>query len=128
MHVVFLYAALLGLLFVALSVRTLMIRKGLRISVGDNGNQVMLRASRVHANFAEYVPLSLLLLFFAETSGAPATALHLLCGALVLGRVSHAWGVSQAKENYNFRVAGMLLTFAVLIGACSYLLWGAIRG
>jgi uncharacterized membrane protein YecN with MAPEG domain len=123
MHIVFLYAALLGFLFVGLSVRTLMIRKNLRISVGDNGNQAMLRAMRVHANFAEYVPLSLLLLYFAETASAPAVALHALGALLLIGRSAHAWGVSQVRENYNFRVAGMLSTFAVLLCASGYLLY-----
>ena len=30
-------------------------------------------------------------------------------------RFSHAYGVSQAKEDFRFRVAGMPLTFSVLI-------------
>ena len=51
------YAALLALLFLALSVRTLRLRRRLNISVGDAGNTKMLRAMRAHANFAEYVPL-----------------------------------------------------------------------
>jgi len=59
MHVVSLYAALLALLFVALSIRTLRMRRRLRIAVGDAGNQAMLKAIRAHSNFSEYVPLSL---------------------------------------------------------------------
>jgi len=65
------YAALLALLFVFLSVRTIRMRRRLRIGIGDAENPVMLRAMRVHANFAEYVPMGLLLAFFVETSGAP---------------------------------------------------------
>ncbi|MEN9842262.1 MAG: hypothetical protein RLZZ612_91 [Pseudomonadota bacterium] len=30
-----------------------------RVAVGDGGHPELLRAMRVHANFAEYVPLSL---------------------------------------------------------------------
>lgn len=66
MHIVFLYAALLALLFVALSIRTLLMRRRLGIAIGDAGNESMLRAMRVHSNFAEYVPLSLLLIYFVE--------------------------------------------------------------
>ena len=54
MHVTFFYAALFGLLFVALSVRTLRLRVKLRIAIGDAANQQMLRAIQVHSNFAEY--------------------------------------------------------------------------
>ena len=122
MHIVPLYAALLALLFVGLSVRTLRLRRGLNIAIGDAGNHTLLRAMRVHANFAEYVPLSLLLIFFIEGAGARSLLVHFLCLCLLVGRVSHAYGVSQAKENYKFRAAGMALTFVTLISASLFLL------
>ena len=117
MRIVLLYAALLGLLFVALSVRTLRMRRQLRIAIGDAGNETMLRAMRAHANFAEYVPLSLLLIYFAEVTGASASFLHALGASLLVGRVIHALGVSRVKENYALRVAGMTLTLGVLVAA-----------
>jgi uncharacterized membrane protein YecN with MAPEG domain len=114
MRIVPLYAALLALLFVALSVRTLRLRQRLRIAVGDAGDKMMLRAMRVHANFAEYVPLSLVLLYFVESTGASTLLLHLLCGGLLIGRLVHAYGVSQVQERLAFRVTGMALTLGVL--------------
>lgn len=105
MHVTFVYAALLALLFVALSVRTLRLRRRLRIAVGDQGNEAMLRAMRAHANFAEYVPLSLLLFWFVEQSGASPVLVHAFGISLLAGRLLHAWGVSQVREDYRFRVA-----------------------
>ena len=122
MHVVFLYAALLALLFVALSTRTLLMRRRLQIAIGDAGNQGMLRAMRVHSNFAEYVPLSLLLLFFVEASGANPLFLHALGASILAGRISHAFGVSQIKEQYAFRVLGMALTLTPIIIAAVRLL------
>lgn len=116
------YAAVLALLFVALSFRTLGLRRRLRIAVGDGGNQTMLRATRAHANFAEYAPLALLLLYFVESAGMRSWVVHVLCMTLVLGRCSHAYGVSQVDENFVFRVVGMSLTFAVLISAALGLL------
>ncbi len=116
------YAALLALLFVALSVRTLRLRRHLRIPVGDSGNLEMLRAMRVHANFAEYVPLSLLLFYFVEVQGHPALLVHLLCLSLLSGRIAHAYGVSQSAEQYAFRVTGMALTFTSMIVAAVALL------
>lgn len=128
MHVTFLYAALLALFFVALSLRTLLLRRRLRIPVGDKGNEAMLRAMRVHANFAEYVPLCLLLLYFVEQSGARPMLVHALGISLVLGRLLHAWGVSQVRENYRFRVLGMTLTFLPLIAASLRLLQASVAG
>ncbi len=123
MHIVSLYASLLALLFVALSVRTIRLRRSEGIAIGDAGNKAMLRAMRVHANFAEYVPLSLLLVCFVEAGGAPAVLVHFLGLCLLLGRTSHAYGVSRVKEDFRFRVSGMAMTFTVLLVSSSYLLY-----
>ncbi|MEQ1775905.1 MAG: MAPEG family protein [Burkholderiales bacterium] len=117
-----LYAALLGLLFVLLSIRTIRLRNRLRVAVGDGGNPQMLRAMRAHSNFAEYVPLCLLLIFWCETHGASALMIHLLGAALLIGRLSHAFGVSQVNENLRFRIFGMVLTFIPILVASLYLL------
>ena len=50
------YAAILALLYVCLSARTIGFRRKSRVSIGDGGDQELLRAIRMHANFAEYVP------------------------------------------------------------------------
>lgn len=118
MPVVALYAALLSLLFIGLSVRTIGLRRRLRIGIGDADNADMQRAMRVHANFAEYVPLALLLLYFTEISGAPLLLVHVLGLCLLIGRLSHAYGVSQSSENFRFRVFGMAMTFSTL-GVCA---------
>lgn len=116
MYVTPVYAALLTLLFVILSVRTLRTRRRLGIAVGDGANDEMLRAMRVHANFAEYAPLSLLVLLMLELQGAAAGLVHGLGALLLVGRCVHAWGVSRTDENYRFRVLGMSLTFTALLG------------
>ena len=123
MHIVLLYTALLALLFVGLSVRTLRMRRRLRIAVGDAGNEAMLRAMRVHSNFSEYVPLSLLLILLVESTGASAIFVHALGVSMLVGRISHAYGVSQVRENYKFRVFGMAMTFTPIIAAALRLLY-----
>lgn len=123
MSIVSFYAAILAVIYVGLSIRTLRIRRRLRIAIGDAGNETMLRAMRVHSNFAEYVPLSLLLIYFVESSGAHLLFVHMLAASLLVGRVSHAFGVSQVKENYTFRVFGMALTFTTLLATSAYLLF-----
>jgi uncharacterized membrane protein YecN with MAPEG domain len=122
MHITPFYAALLGLLFFALSVRTLRLRRKLRIDIGDAGNEQLLRAVRVHSNFAEYIPLTLLLAFLVEAGGAHYLFLHALCICLLLGRIAHAYGVSKIAEDYRFRVFGMAMTFAALVGSAAALL------
>jgi uncharacterized protein len=66
MTITSLYTAILGLLFVALSARTLGTRRALSIAIGDAGNPKALLAARVYPNFAEYVPFGLLLIYFIE--------------------------------------------------------------
>ena len=46
------YAAVPGLIFLALSIRTISMRRRHRVAVGDGGNAELRRAMRVHANFA----------------------------------------------------------------------------
>jgi len=52
---------------------------------------------------------------------------HTLGLGLLVGRVSHAFGVSREPENYRFRVVGMALTPGVLIAASVSLLVSALR-
>jgi uncharacterized protein len=111
------YAAILGLVFVALSVRTLLLRRQLGVAIGDGDQPILARAARAHANFAEYVPLSLILIYFLEMQMQTSLYIHLLGGALVIGRITHAIGVSQVKENFRYRVIGMAITFTVIIFA-----------
>lgn len=112
-----LYAAILGLIFVALSLRTIRLRRRYRVAIGDGRNTLLQRAMRVNANFAEYVPLALLLIYFVELHDGPRLHIHLLGTALTCGRLLHAWGVSQAQENFRYRTVGMALTFMVMIFA-----------
>ena len=122
MRIVSLYAALLSILFVALSIRTIRMRRSLKIAIGDSDNPAMLRAMRVHSNFAEYVPLAILLMALVEVGGAATWAVHGLGLLLLAGRLSHAYGVSQIKEVFAFRIAGMVMTFTTILCASLILL------
>ncbi len=112
-----LYASLLAVLFVLLSIRTLRLRGQYGVAVGPGKVPELHRAIRAHANFAEYVPITLLLLYFLETQTPNRLLVHVFCSALLLGRMCHAFGISQVNENLNFRVTGMALTFIALIGS-----------
>jgi uncharacterized protein len=122
-----LYAALLVPIFILLSVRVIRTRRGRKIAIGDGQDQQMLRAMRVHANFAEYVPMSLLMMALAESTDVHAWLLHGTGIALIIARLSHAFGVSQTPENFKFRVTGMALTFTVLGMLAVACLWQQLR-
>jgi hypothetical protein len=73
-------AAVLAIVFVVLSVRVALARVRTKLSLGDGSSLLinvgkeaeapaLLIASRSQANFAEYVPLSLLLLGLIESGG-----------------------------------------------------------
>lgn len=119
------YARLLALLFVALSVRALRLRRRFGIAVGDGGNVTLLRAIRAHGNFAEYTPFGLLLILAAELSEAPGLLVHALGIVLLAGRLVHAFGVSNEAEVFAFRVTGMALTFTCYLVAAVFVLWRA---
>src|SRR5690606_36450911 len=101
------YAALLSLFFAFLTFRTIRLRQRYRVSLGHGKNLLLMRAIRVHGNFAEYVPLGLLLMAASEQLGAPSLLVHSLGSLLALGRLVHAYGVSQENEVLRFRVTGM---------------------
>ena len=111
------YAALLGVLFLILSVRVITRRRGRRVAFGTGGDGDLERRVRIQANFAEYVPLALLLIFFAELRGADAAVVHALCLMLVAGRVAHAVGLSSPRSDGFGRIAGMTGTQTAILGA-----------
>lgn len=116
------YTGLLGLFFFALSVRTLLQRRRLQVGIGDGGHAELQRAIRVHANCAEYVPLTLLILALLDLSGSPDGLIHAFGICLVAGRLSHAFGVRQVREDLRYRVFGMAMTFTALVGGSVALL------
>lgn len=109
-----LYAALLTLIYLGLSARVVRQRFRVHASLGDGGDKTLIKYIRVHGNFAEYVPLGLLLMLMAELQAAPAIALHLMGIALLLGRLCHAIGVSSTSQVIVLRQLGVGLTFSML--------------
>lgn len=109
------YGGVLALLFVYLSYATIKIRLNHKISVGTGDDKTMIKAMRVHANFAEYTPLALLLMIMAELQGAPFWAMHLLGVLLVAGRFMHAYGFGRTPQVVLMRRGGMALTFTMIL-------------
>jgi len=108
------YASLLAVLFLFLSIRVIGWRREQRVELGHGDNAELLRRMRVHANFAEYVPFTLLLMALAESMTPPRPLLHLVGIILIAGRLMHAYGLSQTPHVLRYRVWGMTLTFTAL--------------
>lgn len=112
-----LYAGLLAFLYFYLTARVVKARVRAKVSIGDGQDRLLLRAMRVHSNFAEYAPFTLLLLGFGELMAAPWWSLHGLGFALLAGRLLHAAGLGREPDQFLFRRYGMYLTVVALIGA-----------
>ncbi|WP_421221601.1 MAPEG family protein [Aeromonas enteropelogenes] len=119
-HITLLYAGLLGLLFLLLSFWVVKRRAQFKVMIGEGEAPELLAAIRTHGNFAEYVPLTLLLMALCELAGAGALWLHLGGGMLLAGRVLHAIGMQIPKAPNLPRLFGTLL-FWLSLGLLSVL-------
>ena len=117
-----LYAGLLAFLYLFLAFSVIRQRRRRRISLGDGGDARFLRLIRGHANFAEYVPLALILMALAELSGAGSLVPHGMGLLLLAGRLAHGWSFVFTERNLTARTAGMVLTIAsIVVGATACL-------
>jgi uncharacterized membrane protein YecN with MAPEG domain len=103
-------------------------RKSAKVSLGDGGDALLQRAIRGQANFAEYVPLALLLLAILELSRFSIYLLHVIGIALVVARLLHGYALGFRSEFRFGRYWGAMLTFAVLIVEAVLCLYQAYRG
>lgn len=118
MPITALYTGILAILFLALSARVVAVRG--RVSLGDGGDPEVLRRMRGHANFAEYVPLILLMMALLETQHLAAWQLHAMGASLVFARLVHGIALSFTRKWFFGRFAGSALTF-VLLAVCGIL-------
>lgn len=120
-----LYAGILAMLFLVLSARVVAVRS--RVSLGDGGDPIVLRRMRGHANFAEYVPLILVMMAMLELGHASVYVLHGLGIALVIARLLHGYALSFTQKFKFGRFWGTALTFAVMGIAALMCLYQALR-
>lgn len=106
-----LYAALIALLFIALSARVIAYRLTHRLGLGDHGDKSLMKRMRAQANCAEYAPFGLLLMALVEIQDPATSALHLIGLPLLFGRALHAYGFSASPPVLILRQAGIVLTF-----------------
>jgi uncharacterized protein len=122
-----LYAGLLAFFFLVLSWRVIQFRQR-GISLGDGGDPKMLRLIRGHANFAEYVPLILVMMGFLEVGHTSIYVLHALGIGLLVSRFLHGYALSFSDRFRFGRTWGAGLTFTVLAVCGVLCLLQAFRG
>jgi len=124
------YAALLALLYLALSAWVSAGRTRLKVMLGDGGDANLLARIRAHANFAEYVPLILILVALLEGRRTSIYIIHALLFTLLVARLAHPIGIvaapGSAREK-TFRGLGAGLTYLVLLLSAVALLVAAIQ-
>jgi uncharacterized membrane protein YecN with MAPEG domain len=112
-----LYAALLGLVGVALTANVIRNRVRSHVDTGAGGDIRLAQAIRAHGNFAEQVPLALIVLGFAEALGQRAFVLHILGAALVAARLASAYALNSSLGPTMLRQVGAGATMLVVAAA-----------
>ena len=106
------YAALIALIFIALSARVILYRRAHRLGLGDHGDKSLMKRMRAQANCAEYAPFGLLLMALVEMQNPYSGVIHLIGLTLLLGRAIHGYGFSASPPIMIMRQSGMMLTLA----------------
>lgn len=116
-QITLLYLAPLAGIFSILSLIVVALRAKNDVPYGDGGNEDLLHAIRAHGNFAEWVPLTVLLIGGLEILGSSAVTVHGLMGVLLGARILHPVGLfSRVGTPVYFvgRISGALSTWATL--------------
>jgi len=117
------YAAVLGLLGAILTVNVIVNRARSNVTQGDGGIPVLAQAIRAHCNFAEQVPLALILIGLVEAFAWRSMIVHGLGVVLVIGRLFSAWGLATTLTLSFGRQVGASLTILVVVVASVLILY-----
>jgi hypothetical protein len=107
-------AGILIILQMALMITVIPLRRKNRQSLSDGGHPDLLQAIRRHGNFAENAAIFVTGLALLELMGADRLGIEIMSAIFILGRVSHAIGLTMQPTVNIFRVLGTAST--VLVG------------
>lgn len=119
------YAGLLGLIYAGMSGWVIGGRLTGNVLFGDGGQDSLQRRIRSHANFMEYVPITLLLIALYEAGGGAQGWVRGLLIVLVIARILHPIGMFAAANTprqFACRGVGILATLAIMTIASILLL------
>ncbi|MGZ8309260.1 MAG: MAPEG family protein [Rhodoplanes sp.] len=117
-----LYAAILGFLGAALTINAIRHRVRSGVSTGDGKDAGLAQAIRAHANFAEQVPLALIVISFAEVLGSRPLVVHVLGVVLVGARLVSAYALNQSLAQTPQRNFSAAVTQLVVVAASAAIL------
>ena len=92
------------------------------VSIGDGGDEFLIRRMRAHANFVESAPFVLILIAALELTGGTNNWLWGIGIAYIIGRLAHGLGMDGGSLGKG-RMVGTLITFVTLIGLAGWALW-----
>lgn len=108
-------AAASALINVWLMIRCGQARTSQKVSVGDGGNELVIRRMRAHANFIESTPIVLILIAALEITGGTSNGLWFVGIAYIFGRLAHPLGMDGGALAKG-RMVGTLITMLTLVG------------
>lgn len=120
------YAALLMIVMLVLSIKVSMHRFKTGISILHGGDLALAQTIRHHGNMIEYVPMALILMAIAEAQGAGTTYLHAIGVILLLSRIIHPFGLKHDNANNPFRAVGHFGTVAAILLSVGFIFWKAV--
>lgn len=91
------------------------LRQKLHVSIGDGGDDLLARRMRAQLNFAENVPVVLVLVAAIEFSQKGGLWLAIVAAIFMLARLLHAFGMDGGKAG-RARAAGIVGTFLIQAG------------
>lgn len=115
-------------LFLLLGLSGLVVRQRRRhrIAVGDDGVPELVQALRAFGNASEYVPAGIAAMAVMAVTGSPAALIHVVGGLLLVGRISHAVGLSLTAGPSIGRTVGMILTWVAWLTAAVSLVFSGL--
>lgn len=108
-----LYASLLAILMIWLAIQVIKQRRANQVAYADGGVEPLKIARSAQSNAMDYIPITLILMGFAEMNGMALWLVHLTGIVFVAGRLIHAKGILGGKM--KGRVLGMKLTLASMV-------------
>ena len=121
-----LYAAILAVIFLVYTMRVIKARSAAGLSILHGDDMDLALKVRIHANFAEFVPIALIVLMLAEMSGGNGLAVHIAGAMLVASRIFIPFGMDLNRFDHPLRIIGNLGTHisivisVVLIGIAQF--------
>ena len=114
-HAAALWVGLHLILLLVLSLLVVRQRRAHGVVLGDADIPALTQAVRAFGNATEYVPAGLIAIAVLAMVGAPPMVVHLAGLVLLVGRVSHAIGLSRSGGASVLRSAGVILTWLAYI-------------